>query len=571
MSTVKIKINPYKDLNVISIDGRALSPYSELSNFTKSPFLEWAYEFFETAESEVNDDFDLVVIAEDLETEMLRDLGNNFAACMNYEAEKFSFGERSETRIEKAEMLSEKYSIDHTDCVEKLKIRSDVAVDIDDFAELSDREEAFLWIIGRGMDIPERRADDKVRIIIHESDERKLIYSEGVYIWDIPENQINDIVNMVISRFSVMPAVSMIADRIRQRVGKPEAHDARTLQMLSEVDAFVFVEDIPKLEAGERFRPGYDIFPKEETSLKINMVTSNPGVLKVDGDELIAVASGEATVEFFREEEPIPFDSRQVSVFRDNAVKKIVIDVPDTELGIGDICVVQAILTPDDADNIDGLKWSVADPSVVQISEKGELKALKAGKTQVIAEVGDLRESAEIIVLPDVTDVYLSVDSEPFSSDVSIDCYHGRGPDVRVRVEPENCFDPGYEWSSSDERVAVISKRDSGEEFIETRQVRADCVLTCTARRGTGVATCKVHVKSTFDDQEHQHTFLSITAVCAVISMICSIFEVAVISCIAAVVTLVLGIVAIRKNRKDVFWSVLLMAAALALALMGLW
>ena len=78
-------------------------------------------------------------------------------------------------------------------------------------------------------------------------------------------------------------------------------------------------------------------------------------------------------------------------------------------------------------------------------------------------------------------------------------------------------------------------------------------------------------MKSTFDDQEHQHTFLSITAVCAVISMICSIFEVAVISCIAAVATLVLGIVAIRKNRKDVFWSVLLMAAALALALMGLW
>lgn len=570
MSTVKIKINPYKDLNVISIDSRALSPYSELSNFTKSPFLEWAYEFFETAESEVNDDFDLVVIAEDLETEMLRDLGNNFEACINYEAEEFSLSENPEVRMEKARTLSEKYSIDYKGCIKKLKVYTDMAVNNDSFIELSDKETAFLWIVGKGRDIPARSANDNVRIILRESEERKLCYSEGAYIWDVPENQINDIVDMIVSRFSIVPAVSMIAERIRQSAGKMEANDSRLLQMLSEVDAFVFVESIPKLEVGKRFKPEYDIFPEDETSLKVNMVTLNPGVLKVDGDDLIAVAPGVATVEFFRANEPIPFDSRQVSAFRDNSVKSITIDAPDREMGIGEIYIVQAILTPDDADNVDSLKWSVKDTDVAQISENGELRALKAGKTQLIAEVGDLKESAEIIVLPDVTDIYLSVGSEPFSSDVSIDCYHGRGPDVRVRMEPENCFDPGYEWSSSDERVAVISKRDSGKEFIETRQVRADCVLTCKARRGAGVATCKVHVKSTFDDQEHQHTFLSITAVCAVISGICSIFGIAVVSCIAAVITIVLGIMAMKKNRKDVFWSVLLMGVAAALALMGL-
>lgn len=137
-------------------------------------------------------------------------------------------------------------------------------------------------------------------------------------------------------------------------------------------------------------------------------------------------------------------------------------------------------------------------------------------------------------------------------------------------MNPENCFDSEYEWSSSDENVAVISKRNNGEEFIETRRVRADCVLTCTARRGTGMATCKVHVKSTFDDQEHEHTFLSITAVCAVISGICSIFGIAAVSCIAAIITLVLGIMAMKKNKKDVFWSVLLMVVAAALALMRL-
>lgn len=63
--------------------------------------------------------------------------------------------------------------------------------------------------------------------------------------------------------------------------------------------------------------------------------------------------------------------------------------------------------------------------------------------------------------------------------------------------------------------------------------------------------TSKVHVKSTFDDKEHEHIFLSITAVCTVISAICSIFGIVVVSCIAVIITFVLGIVAIRKKRRN--------------------
>lgn len=49
-------------------------------------------------------------------------------------------------------------------------------------------------------------------------------------------------------------------------------------------------------------------------------------------------------------------------------------------------------MTPDDEDNINVFKLGMADTSIEEISEKGELKVLKAGKTQVIAEIGDLRK-----------------------------------------------------------------------------------------------------------------------------------------------------------------------------------
>ena len=38
MNTLKLKLNPYKDINIASLDDKPLSPYSELNNYMKEPF-----------------------------------------------------------------------------------------------------------------------------------------------------------------------------------------------------------------------------------------------------------------------------------------------------------------------------------------------------------------------------------------------------------------------------------------------------------------------------------------------------------------------------------------------------
>ena len=67
MNTLKIKLNPYKDINIASLDDKPLSPYSELNNYLKEPFLKWAHKLLDTAEREINDDYTLVVAAEEFE------------------------------------------------------------------------------------------------------------------------------------------------------------------------------------------------------------------------------------------------------------------------------------------------------------------------------------------------------------------------------------------------------------------------------------------------------------------------------------------------------------------------
>ena len=55
MNTLKLKLNPYKDINIASLDDKPLSPYSELNNYMKEPFLSWVSKLLEAAEREINE------------------------------------------------------------------------------------------------------------------------------------------------------------------------------------------------------------------------------------------------------------------------------------------------------------------------------------------------------------------------------------------------------------------------------------------------------------------------------------------------------------------------------------
>ena len=98
MNTLKLKLNPYKDVNIISLDDKPISTYSELSNFMKEPFLKWEDKLLETAERELNDEYDLVVQAEEFERLFLQDLQNDFDACQNYFTEDYALNLTADDR-----------------------------------------------------------------------------------------------------------------------------------------------------------------------------------------------------------------------------------------------------------------------------------------------------------------------------------------------------------------------------------------------------------------------------------------------------------------------------------------
>ena len=89
MNTLKLKLNPYKDINIASLDDKPLSPYSELNNYMKEPFLSWVSKLLEAAEREINDDYCLEVVSESFEALFLEGMQNDFDSCKEYRTASF--------------------------------------------------------------------------------------------------------------------------------------------------------------------------------------------------------------------------------------------------------------------------------------------------------------------------------------------------------------------------------------------------------------------------------------------------------------------------------------------------
>lgn len=85
MNTLKLKLNPYKDINIASLDDKPLSPYSELNNYMKEPFLSWVSKLLEAAEREINDDYCLEVVSESFEALFLEGMQNDLILVKSIE------------------------------------------------------------------------------------------------------------------------------------------------------------------------------------------------------------------------------------------------------------------------------------------------------------------------------------------------------------------------------------------------------------------------------------------------------------------------------------------------------
>lgn len=560
MNTLKIKLNPYQDVNIASLDERPLSPYSELNNYMKEPFLKWADKLLEAAEREINDDYNLIVSGEAFESAFLNDMQNEFDACKSYSVEPYQVNNSVYDRYDLIKQLAAKHGVQVLIDNFRMPIYTEIPLSLDETMVCQAAlETAFLYVTQNPTLAQQITAKNGTAIVVLLSNISKVTtIGDMKYQWEITEDRLKEVLDAIVDRFVKIPIISYVAAQLKNISNQLPEEDSEKLAFATEIDMFITVADVETIEVGKTVELVVKTVPESNTVPAIRIDSSNSSVVAVEGKALRAIALGQAYVDIYKAEEFIPFCRKQVVVTQDNWVKKIELALTESKMGIERTQKVSIALIPEDADDIALVKWASSDECVVSVDSEGNIKAVSAGIATITASTSRVKSTIDVEVLPNLSSISLST--------TKVELYVGQTEPMSVSVLPSNAFDTTYEWKTSDKFVAIVDTLDDGSQIVRATGI-GDCVLTCVAKEGECTATCSVKVESTFKKSENLHTFLSYTAIAAVACLVCAIISLKMGVIVAAAVTVFMGIIAIVKNKKDIIWAIVLIAFAVFLAL----
>ena len=427
MNTLKLKLNPYKDINIASLDDKPLSPYSELNNYMKEPFLSWVSKLLEAAEREINDDYCLEVVSESFEALFLEGMQNDFDSCKEYRTASFQVNTSTSERFDLIRKLASKYAINYSLEAFKLPVYTDVKLSLDTTMVKSVTLEDAKLIVTKEKEIKNQLSamlEGSIILLISDKSVVTAIGSQK-YIWEICESDLDKVVNCIIDRFVKTPIIVKISELLKNVMDTMNDEDKKTLNLATEIDPFLAISELPEIEVGHSITLGVEMIPEGTELPNLRIVAQNESIISIDGLSITALMPGTTNIDIYRAEENIPFVRKCVKTYQDNFVKKIELSLSAGKMGIGRKQEVNIALIPEDAEDINSVEWSVDNADVIRVSQDGVITALKDGVATITATTTKASSSISVKVLPNI-----SPEDKKKSVDVP--------SDVRALNNPEN-------------------------------------------------------------------------------------------------------------------------------------
>ena len=494
MNKVSLKLNPYKDFNTISLNEQNLSIYSELNSFMKEPFLKWADRFLDSVERELNDEFELCVHSEKFEFLFFQALIKNFEDCTKLTREPFDLDYTLEERKDFLKHLSGEYPVTvHQDAI-PIYVEQGVFLNPGEgFRMVSQPEDAFVILAVSDASFQKYFQIPTEKIIVYVTEEESLEKIQRSFLWKMLNSQVMDFLAAVRYRFYEIPYLIAASEQLKAVSDTMTEEQKKYLELMTATDPYISVGSIPKLEAGKSVPLTFEMIPATAAVPQIRIHSLNESVVWADGTELMGMKSGTTVVEFYKNEEMIPFDRREVCVFQNNSVQKIDLRVYATVMGMNYTQTIGAAFFPQDADDIRMMKWQSSDPNVVSVEQNGKIVSHRPGTARITLSGREAKAFVDIEVRPQLQQIELSLEE--------VACYVGDVIPVQVKTAPSYAYNREVTWWTSDKMVSVVETTASGDFRIRAIGI-GQCTLTCKAKEGTASASIEMLVDSTFNKRK---------------------------------------------------------------------
>ena len=237
------------------------------------------------------------------------------------------------------------------------------------------------------------------------------------------------------------------------------------------------------LNDGKSYYLEATVFPDNTTTKTLVWSSSNKKVAEVDQyGEVTAINPGTAYI--YCKTKDTGVSVRCKVTVKEVKPTSISFSSKTIEVEYGDIVKLKPTIKPSNATD-KTLKWSSSDPSVVKVSQVGNVKGLKAGKSAVITvttNTGNFKAKITVKVSPiSVKKVSLSRTSVALSK--------GKTYKLDATVTPSNATNKTITWTSSNPKVATVDKNGK-----VTTIKNGTAVITCKSANGK-TATCKITVR----------------------------------------------------------------------------
>lgn len=205
------------------------------------------------------------------------------------------------------------------------------------------------------------------------------------------------------------------------------------------------------LGIGERTSIQASVSPSNACDTDVDLSSSNENVIEIQGDELVAVGYGTATItgkSFNGKKKSVKITVKKIEAKKISVSSSIEADKP---VYIGDSFTLSAVITPQNVDD-PSIAWSSSNESVATVDQNGQVKALAKGKATIYATAANGVKGKKNIEVQEklVQNVELSAEM------LSLLLYETHA--LKATVSPADAANPEITWSSSDPAVVEVSK-----------------------------------------------------------------------------------------------------------------
>lgn len=449
----------------ISINGEKISRYMELSDLIYDDMFNWAAQMFQSMDDELCESYVVQLTGHPFHKEILTALKGQSEYCADIEFTELTYKIPVAQKLAYAAELNRQYGLGVHFADEQVMFSSDEPARFEGILPCS--SEPGNYFVSYGTEFP---AECKWCISI--SDTVRFERKRGVSYLYLPQSLLPglaDYLNQYHIHLQFISAVfAAAADMAFDELAQAQ-YDAYTKE-----EYRVVVKPLPeKLDCGQQFQVEYTYFPPCFEDPQLMAVSSAPNVIQAgDGAALTAGQAGVCTlrlVDKFGTEHA----AANIRVEEHYYVSNIAIVTPMTSMRIGEKLRFQCIISPNNAEDLDQVRYTVSNENVAVLSGPNELYALSAGRVRVSVSSPRVSRSIFITVFPAASDVLLpdTAMSMPLNSIAEIHC----------TVVPMNANPmPNVSWTSSDPTV-----------FRVTGVAKNACRITSVGR-GTATLTCSL-------------------------------------------------------------------------------